>query len=123
MGTLAKTQSVIKGWRMEFGGSRDEKLELSVKDGPSGEKELGIGEIDLGEVVMRETVKGVAMAMDEGSDEAVEGKRGKKKKTRESAREEEGGKEIESEAAPAKRPKKKRKKRGDAFDDMFAGLI
>lgn len=126
MGALAKTQSVVREWRTEFGGSQDERLELGVREGDGGEveEEESKSGIDLGEVVNREEImKVVAKAMDEGGDEAVEAKKGKKKR-RESVREEEGEKEIESESTPAKRSKKKKRKKGsDAFDDMFAGLI
>ncbi len=121
MGTLAKTQSVTKRWRKEFGGCQDEKLELGMEDETSEEKESGAREIDLGEVVRRDGVKGTRMAKNEGGGEVGEGHRGKKK--RGSVREQEGGKASESVATPAQRPKKKRKKGGDAFDDIFAGLI
>lgn len=120
MGTLASFRSVIR----PFGKGEEE-------DGNVGP---GIGEVvsdghvrvapedDFGEVVRREEVE-IAAPVEEDVEEAeaVVAKKLKKSKRREVVAQDQM-EEVEAESTPAKRPKKKRKN-GDAFDDLFAGLI
>ncbi|KAK0100979.1 hypothetical protein ONS95_013032 [Cadophora gregata] len=121
MGTLARLQTVMKDLgreRENGGGDVEEDCEGDEKEIAPLEKDDDARKADLGEVVSREGVLGI-----EGHvDDEMQLKVSKKLKRRDKA---ERGEEsaIGGEAPPAKRPKKKRKKGGDAFDELFAGLI
>ena len=110
------TETAGKNGGVEGKGGAEEESNVE-----SGENARGI---DLGEVVRRQDVSGIEI--EEGA--VIGAKRSKKKKRggeglEEGAQREGEGEGEGAEATPAKRPKKKRKKGGDAFDDLFAGLI
>lgn len=125
MATLARVRSVLRvlgnGKEKESGNeSGDEEGKGDAREVLAAEPMVDARETDLGEVVGREEIVGI-----EGEDGGLvvkKIKKIKKKKRRERAEEEESDAGAETVPAPAKRPKKKRKK-GDAFDDLFAGLI
>ena len=127
MGTLARAQTVLN----ELGGNggvdadgdggeelEGEENEISIEEKDGEAREI---ETDLGEVMSREAVADI-----ERDDDEVQLK--KLKKSKRKAKTDGDGDEVAGAAngegpLPAKRPKKKRKKGGDAFDDLFAGLI
>jgi len=127
MGTLARVQTVLS----ELGGSgraaadgdggeefEGEENEILKEENSGGARET---EADLGEVVSREAVAEI-----EEDDDEVQLKKLKKSKRKaktDGDRDGEAGAADGEGSLPAKRPKKKRKKGGDAFDDLFAGLI
>lgn len=123
MGTLARVQSVLK----ELGREREDGNDEGVGEEKEVSREVKEGgdaretEIDVGEVVSRKAFLGT-----EADDDGIKSQKSKKsKKRREGLEWEEStaGAEPGGDASSAKRPKKKRKKGGDAFDDLFAGLI
>ncbi|KAH7321473.1 hypothetical protein BKA65DRAFT_81466 [Rhexocercosporidium sp. MPI-PUGE-AT-0058] len=130
MATLARVRRVLRGLGREKanqdGNENEGGRDADVKEVLLAEQVADARATDLGEVVSREEVVDIA-----GEDEGIEVKKSKKKKRRERV-EEDGeaesgagtgvGDGVGASATPAKRPKKKRKK-GDAFDDLFAGLI
>lgn len=127
MGTLARVQTVLN----ELGGNggvdadadggeelEGEENEISIEEKDGEAREI---ETDLGEVMSREAVADI-----ERDDDQVQLKKLKKSKRKAKTDGDEdevaGVADVEG-SLPAKRPKKKRKKGGDAFDDLFAGLI
>ncbi|KAG4436962.1 hypothetical protein IFR05_007575, partial [Cadophora sp. M221] len=120
MATLARIRTVLRGLGKEKeGGGGDEEGGGDARETSGAEEVADTRETDLGEVVSREKIAEI-----KGDEGGVEIQKFKKKKRRETLEDEErrAGAGLEAVPMPAKRPKKKRKK-GDTFDDLFAGLI
>lgn len=126
MATLAHIQTILR----RLGKERES--EIDEEDADKDQEMLGEParehETDLGEVVSREIASEPGVEKEEeADDDAVEIKKLKKKRRErvvDDGKEGKGDGDGEGDSVkPAKRPKKKRKKGGDAFDDLFAGLI
>lgn len=120
VGTLARIGKVIAPLRVERTLDGEEVVDGGKHEGAEGQEVL-----DLGEVVQREEVgdekggKGEKQSEDADEDAAAL-KKSKKKKRFLPADGARGS--VMEDSIVTKRPKKKRKK-GDAFDDLFAGLV
>jgi ribonuclease MRP protein subunit RMP1 len=122
MGCLARLRRVLGLLR----GNRD-RDSVDDRDGHGVDKRDLEGELkdgmDAGEVVRREEVvgeEGHEKIDDEDEEEGTSLKKAKAKKLSIPAEEEQTS--VAEDPTATKRPKKKRKK-GDAFDDLFAGLV
>jgi len=126
--TLARVQYLIH----PFGKDADDELVIEELDAQNLNSEIEIEMGDLGEVVSREEISKVGVddedeneKMQEDTEVEVVAKKPVKRRKVEKVKEEVGKKEenVGVDEKPAKKAKKKRKKGGDAFDDLFAGLL
>jgi ribonuclease MRP protein subunit RMP1 len=126
MGVLARVKRVIR----PLGPARIVQDENENKLSTSGAANSAVI-LDLGEAVARgelgEVVTKDSDLDEHGEDEDHEVEVRKVKKKRKEPKEAKFKAQMQAqrvvEAIPTQRPKKKRKKGGDAFDDLFAGLI
>jgi ribonuclease MRP protein subunit RMP1 len=125
IGILARLRSVLKVLGKELGI----EIEMEEIESPAlvEEKEVkapqnDVGD-DFGEVVSRTaaTVEEDNVLGEDDQEIPVVRKKKEGKKKRKEVEEAQKGKEV-MDSTPSKRPKKKRKK-GDAFDDLFSGLV
>jgi len=125
IGILARLRSVLKFLGKELGIEIEmEEIESPVlvegKQANAPENEAGD---DFGEVVARTTVEVAEENLlgEEDQESPVLSKKKEGKKKRKEVEATQKAKEV-MDSTPSKRPKKKRKK-GDAFDDLFSGLV
>jgi len=118
VGTLARARRVIEPLRGE--------REVLVEEGRIEESLKGNEVLDLGEVIKREDIVGSDLrnesrpAEEDEGDDAAQSRKSKKKKR--SMTMEKPESPLTEDLTVTKRHKKRRKK-GDAFDDLFAGLV
>ncbi|KAI9049528.1 hypothetical protein LZ554_006557 [Drepanopeziza brunnea f. sp. 'monogermtubi'] len=109
MATLARVQAVVEQWSVGVGGDREGQEQGKQQEGQIERALEGApgDELDLGEVVTRESV------LEEAEAVAASEPREKRRAAHEAG--------LSDPSKPKKQ--KKKKKGGDAFDDMFAGLL
>lgn len=126
MGCLARLYKVLGALRVLTAEEMAEKAGIVKKTTKANEPEIGE---DLGEKILREIPTSEVsedtqkVEMKEEDDEVKKSKPKKRKQDGE-VLERKSSKLPSSDSTPAKPPKKKRKKKGgDAFDDLFDGLM